>query len=266
MHDLSVLRFPETHPLERVKVFEREFEHSLARAMHIITDTETVRQEVIEQYGLSPSQVTAVLLGVSASKRPMAAVDLAPTLQRWGLRSGGYGLSVSALEPRKKIAELLAAWRRLPRALRERYPLVLAGVPGWRNEALQDAIKDGIAEGWLKHLGFVEEALLPSLYAGAALFVYPSSYEGFGLPPLEAMACGVPTMVSNRSCLPEVCDGAAVLIDPDDPDGFVQAIEQGLTDETWRTEAIRRGLARAAGLSWDRCVKGTVDVYRQLGA
>jgi alpha-1,3-rhamnosyl/mannosyltransferase len=266
VHDLSVLRFPETHPLERIKAFEREFEHSLARAAHVITDTETVRQEVIEQYGLSPDQVTAVLLGVSSSKRPMTATDLAPVLDRWGLRPGGYGLSISALEPRKKIAELLAAWRRLPRPLRDTYPLVLAGVPGWRNELLLQDIQAGIAEGWLKHLGFVEEALLPSLYAGAALFVYPSIYEGFGLPPLEAMACGVPTVVSSRSCLPEVCDSASRLVDPDDADDFMAAIEQGLTDEGWRAEAKARGLVRAGSLSWERCVKSTVDVYRQLGA
>jgi alpha-1,3-rhamnosyl/mannosyltransferase len=261
-----VLRFPETHPLERLKAFERDFERSLARATHVITDTETVRQEVIAHYGLPPGQVTAVLLGVGSSKRPMPAEDLAPILSRWGLEPGGYGLSVSALEPRKKIAELLSAWRRLPRSLRDRYPLVLAGVPGWRNEGLLQDIQAGIAEGWLRHLGFVEEALLPSLYAGAALFVYPSVYEGFGLPPLEAMACGVPSVVSSRSCLPEVCDGASRLVDPDDADDFVAAIEQGLTDEGWRAQARARGLARAQGLTWDRCIKSTVDVYRQLGA
>lgn len=262
VHDLSVFRYPETHPADRVRAFERSFMDSLSRALHVITDTETVRGELIETFGIRPESVTSVPLAADARYRPAEPDVLLPAIAQWDLRSGHYGLCVSTLEPRKKIAELMAAWRRLPRAIRDSYPLVLAGGAGWRNEELRVAVEQGVNEGWLKHLGFVDEALLPSLYAGAALFIYPSIYEGFGLPPLEAMASGTPVMVANRSCLPEVCGNAARYIDPDDGDGFLAGIIESLTDREWREQAAQRGLARAAQFRWDRCIDGTVDVYR----
>jgi glycosyltransferase involved in cell wall biosynthesis len=266
VHDLSVFRYPDTHPAERVSAFERNFAGSLARAAHIITDTETVRNELIEMLGVRSEIVTSVPLGVDPSFRPIPYHLAAPALNRWDLAPGHYGLCVSTLEPRKKISELLSAWRNLPKVVRDAYPLVLCGGAGWRNETLMGQIQDGLAEGWLRHLGYVEEALLPQLYAGASLFIYPSIYEGFGLPPLEAMASGVPTIVSNRSCLPEVCGDAARHVDPDDEDGFISVLTDGLADQDWRTESARRGLARARQFGWDRCIDGTVEIYRQVAA
>ena len=266
IHDLSVFRYHETHPADRVLAFEREFDRSLARAAHVITDTETVRAELIDSFSLRPDQVTAVPLGVDPSFRPHAAHLLEPTLRNWGLQQGQYGLCVSTLEPRKKISELLAAWRRLPRATRDAYPLVLCGGAGWRNEALQRQVEDGVAEGWLRHLGFVPEAMLPALYAGAAMFIYPSIYEGFVLPPLEALASGVPVMVSGRSCLPEVCGDAARYLDPDDGQGFTAAIERNLADAEWRADSLQRGVDRARQFSWGRCIDGTVAIYRHVAS
>ncbi len=266
IHDLSVFRYPETHPAARIAAFEVEFLASLGRATHVITDTETVRSELIEVFAVPPGSVTAIPLGVDCSFRPHADEELGPTLERWGLRPRGYGLCVSTLEPRKKISQLIAAWRNLPRPVRETYPLILCGGAGWRNEALRDEIQTGVAEGWLRHLGFVEESLLPRLYAGAALFIYPSIYEGFGLPPVEAMASGVPVMVSQYSCLPEVCGDAARYFDPDDADGFVTAIEQNLADRDWQSESVKRGLTRASQFSWDRCVDRTAQIYHDVAS
>jgi alpha-1,3-rhamnosyl/mannosyltransferase len=264
VHDLSVFRYPETHPVERIRDFERRFERSLRQAAHVITDTETVRGELIDTFGIAPESVTAVLLGVDAAFRPSAAAELEGPLRTWGLEPSRYALCVSTLEPRKKIGELLQAWRALPPSVRDGLPLVLAGGKGWRNDALRAEIDRAVAEGWLVQLGFVEEERLPALYAGARLFIYPSIYEGFGLPPLEAMASGVPVIVANRSCLPEVCGDAALYVDPDDVGPFAEAIERALLDETWRGAAVERGLARAAELSWTRCIEGTVGVYRKV--
>ncbi len=261
VHDLSVFRYPETHPAARIVEFERQFASSLARARHVITDTETVRQEVIAYFSLREEQVTAVPLGVDAHYRPHSADELGPVLAALGLRSGGYALCVSTFEPRKKIVELLAAWQRLPKDVRNAVPLVLAGAAGWRNEALHQKIEAGVAAGWLKHLGFVPEASLPPLYAGATLFLYPSIYEGFGLPPVEAMASGVPVIVAERSCLPEVCGGCARFVDPDDAEGFSAAIAAALADETWRAQARASGLRRAAGYDWSRCAERTAGIY-----
>ena len=132
------------------------------------------------------------------------------------------------------------------------------------NERIHDELIAAREEGWLRHLGHVDEVDLPRLYAGAALFVYPSAYEGFGLPPVEAMASGVPVIVSNRSCLPEVCGEAARYVDPDNDNEFLSAIAEGLDNEQWRAEAICRGLHRAKQFTWDRCTEDTVAVYRRV--
>jgi len=265
VHDLSVLRYPESHPAARVKAFERQFTSSLGRSLRIITDTETVRRELIDMFDIDPDRLVAVPLGVDARFRPANAEAIRTVLQQWNLAPGSYGLCVSTFEPRKKIPELIHAWRKLPSAIRDRFPLVLAGGSGWRNESLLEEIKSAAAEGWLVNLGFVDDAVLPELYAGAALFTYPSTYEGFGLPPLEAMASGVPVVVANRSCLPEVCGDSARYVDhPDDSHRFSEAIREALSDADWRSEAIRRGLARAGQFTWDRCIEGTVAVYRSV--
>lgn len=265
VHDLSVFRYPETHPADRVAAFERDFHSSLSRASHIITDTHTVRSELIDDYGVAPEIVTAIHLGVDPSFQPRTGDASAAALGKWGLKAGSYGLCVSTLEPRKNIAELLVSWRALPRALRDRHPLVLCGGAGWRNDALHELVRAGVAEQWLHFLGFVDEEVLPQLYAGAALFIYPSNYEGFGLPPLEAMASGVPAMVANRSCLPEVCGTAARYFDPSDAAGFIAALETNLVDEDWRAAATRAGIERAREFSWQRCIDRTVEVYRNVG-
>lgn len=264
VHDLSVFKYPETHPADRVLAFEREFTNSLARACHVITDTETVRGELIDMFAVPPAQVTSVNLGVDASFKPQPAQAVSAAVQRWELRPGRFGLCVSTLEPRKRISELLAAWRSLPRDLRDEYPLVLCGGAGWRNEQLRQQVDVGVREGWLRYLGYVEEAVLPQLYAAAALFVYPSTYEGFGLPPLEAMASGVPVMVAKRSCLPEVCGDAARYFDPDDVGGLAAAIECNLADDEWRGGAVERGVARAGEFNWRDCVERTVGIYAHV--
>ncbi len=264
VHDLSVFRYPETHPAERIAAFERDLPDSLARAAHIITDTQTVRRELLEMFDIDPSSVTAIPLGVDPSFRPIPGEECAPLLHGLGLKPREYGLCVSTIEPRKKISELLTAWRRLPREVRDVSPLVLCGGAGWRNETLRREIDNGVREGWLRYLGVVDEVLLPTLYAGAALFVYPSIYEGFGLPPIEAMASGVPVMVADRSCLPEVCGDAARYIDPDDADGFAEALERNLADVDWRNASVGRGIVQAAQFTWARCVDRTVEIYRAV--
>lgn len=266
VHDLSVFRYPETHPRERLKSFEREFLSSLSRARHIITDTETVRNELAADFSIPLDRISAVPLGVDGSTyRPRAGSELAP-LTALGLAPGAYALCVSTFEPRKRVIELIRAWGRLPERIRGTVPLVIAGAKGWLNESIHREIDAGIAGGWLKHLGFVADETLPLLYSGAALFIYPSIYEGFGLPPLEAMASGVPVLVSDRSCFPEVCSDAAGYIDPDDLDGFATSIAAALDDAEWRGQARARGLIRAASYSWDECAARTADVYRKVWA
>lgn len=263
VHDLSVFHFPETHPIERLRHFEREFASSLHRAAHIITDSQTIRHELMAHSAIDPRRITAVPLGVSPMFRQRSTAEVRQPLAKYDLVEGGYILCVSTIEPRKKIRELLDAWRALPFSIRSKIRLVVAGGGGWLNSTLLDELQGGM-DGSVQYLGYVPENELPALYAGAALFVYPSSYEGFGLPPVEAMASGVPVIVSNRSCLPEVTKGVAMVIDPDDIDAFALALQQGLTDQPWRAQAVAEGLEVASSYTWDRCAIQTRDVYQKV--
>lgn len=261
IHDLSVFKYPETHPVERIVDFEQRFSKTIARADHFVVDSQAVRQELIEFAGLDGNRVTVVHLGVAPEFQPRTLDQCRPMLDHFGLGFGAYTLCVSSFEPRKRIAKLIAAYREMPRALRQRIPLVLAGGVGWLNEELLDAIAQAKVEGWLRSLGYVADNHLHLLYSGAGLFVYPSTYEGFGLPPVEAMASGVPVVTANCSCLPEITGGAAMLVDPDDVVEFREGLERALTDEIWRAQAVKRGRAVAEQYSWNRCVAETVDVY-----
>lgn len=265
IHDLSVFKFPETHPADRLKQFEKNFHSSVERAVRIITDTETIRQELIGYFNISADRIQAIGLGFGPNFRPYLPADTNALMQQYGLRHGQYGLCVSTFEPRKKIMQLLSAWRELKADIRAQYPLVLAGAPGWLNDDLIQHIDRGVKEGWLYHLGFVREDYLPMLYAGAALFLYPSIYEGFGLPPLEAMACGIPAIVADQPCSKEICGDAAIYINPDDHPAFIDAIYDGLANKSARQRLIEKGLQRAGNYSWAKCISETVDLYRDIG-
>lgn len=263
-HDLSVFRQPECHPVDRVRFFEANVPASLKRAGAVITCSNTVRDEVIAYFGLPAERVTAIPLGVSAVFRPHAIEEIAAVLARYGLKAGRYALSVATLDPRKRFPELLKAWLALSDDVRRRWPLAVAGGEGWLSDDIRGQLDQGVAAGWARRLGYVPDADLPALYAGSALFVYPSTYEGFGLPPIEAMASGVPVVVANASCLPEVTRGAAMLVDPLDIEGFAENLARGLTDRAWRQDAVSRGHDVAASYSWDACIEKTVSVYRTL--
>lgn len=264
VHDFSIDRFPQMHPAARRRYFDLAFRRSLDRADALITDSETVRQELIADYSVAPQRVTAIHLGVDASFRPHTPTELLPVLARHGLVRGQYVLSVGTLEPRKRLDQLITAYAGLPAQLRARFPLVLTGARGWLNERVRPLIERGQAEGWLRYLGFVPQADLPAIYAGAHAFAMISIYEGFGLPLLEAMASGVPVLTSDRSCMPEVTDGAALLVDPDDVEAIRLQLTRLIEDAPWRAGATDRGLARAGGLTWARCLEKTTEVYRSV--
>ena len=266
VHDMSIYKHPDMHPPKRLADFERGFLDSLDRASHVMTDSHAIRHELIAQTGIVPEKVTTVHLGVSSKFAPFPlAVRGGAVRELLGEEAESYILCVATFEPRKRIEQAILAHARISEQ-QATPPLVLVGAKGWLNEALHALIERQAARGMLIVLGQVPETDLPFLYAGAKLFLYPSIYEGFGLPPIEAMASGVPVIVSNRSCLPEVTQGAAMMIDPDDVDAFAEAIRRGLEDDIWRREAIDHGIRVAASYTWGKCIENTVDVYRKVWA
>ncbi len=266
VHDLSTLRFPEFQPARRVRFLERHLAATVDRADHLLTVSEFVRREMIELLGVKPERVSAIHSGVDAAFHPRAADDptLLGTLARRGLEPGAYLLSVATFEPRKNLEGLVAAYANLPAAQRRAYPLVLVGAPGWKNESLQQALDKLGDRGEVRRLGFVPEAELPLLYAGARLFVYPSLYEGFGLPPLEAMASGTPVITSSGTAMEEVAGGAATLIEPRNTEALRDAISGLLAEPEKLAVQREQGLKRAQTLTWQRTVDQAVDIFRRV--
>lgn len=264
VHDLSIYRFPEMHPKASRRYFDLSFERSLKRADALITDSETVRQEIISDFSVPAERITAIHLGVDASFRPYSNPEVSDVLERYRLCYGGFMLAVATLEPRKKLDNLIEAYGLLPANVKKKYPLVIVGSAGWLNERAQKRIVQGQTQGWLRYLGYVPQADLPRIYAAARGFAMISIYEGFGLPVLEAMASGVPVLTSNCSCLPEVAGGAALLANPLDVEQVKVQMEILLTDDVWRYAAVVRGLRRANELTWEMCMQRTATVYRSL--
>lgn len=264
VHDLSHIRYPEYHPKERVKYLNRTLPQALKAADKIITGSEFSRQELLACFDVDPAKVVTVLDGVDPQFKPMTALDVKPTLDKYGVAYQGYILSVCTIEPRKNLVRLLQAFSALPDRLRKRYPLVLSGEKGWSNRKILEMAEPLLQAGELIFTGYLPQADLPFLYAGAKVFAYPSLYEGFGLPVLEAMASGVPIVTSNVSSLPEVSAGSALEVDPLSVDAITHALQQLLEDEVLIQRCIARGLERAKLLTWSKCVRETVGVYASL--
>lgn len=261
IHDLSVFHWAKCHPPERVRYLEAEIKLTLKRASVLITDSEYTRQEVASHFNWPLKRIRAVSLASADSFYPREPALLKDELLNYGLSSDGYCLFSSTIEPRKNIDALLSAYAMLPAPVRQKWPLVLTGYAGWRSEDLHRRIDAAIRQGWVRYLGYVPADKLPKLFAGARLFAFPSLYEGFGLPVLEAMASGVPVVCSNSSSLPEVVGDAAAMCDPRDVENLSRLISIGLEDENWRSNAIGRGLDRSAKFSWERCARETIAAY-----
>jgi glycosyltransferase involved in cell wall biosynthesis len=263
LHDLSAIAHPEWHPAYRVKQFQRHLDRALAQCTHLLTGSDYTRWEIIEQLGVKAARVTRVYHGIRTGLAPLPADDVARALRRLQLPPT-YLLHVGTLEPRKNLTLLTRAYCALPAAVRERCPLLLVGKWGWNTGALADFLHGEARHRGVIHVGYLAEEDLPVLYNGARALVYPSLYEGFGLPPLEMMACGGAVLASTAGSVAEVVGPCAHLVDPHDEPGWRDAMERVITDDDWRLE-LRRGVRQwVAPFTWERCALQTLQTYRQV--
>ena len=263
VHDLSHIRYPEYHPPHVIEWLGGNLARSLGRADRVITVSNVVRQELLEHYGGIPAEkVHTVYEGVDERYRPRTALETAPVLSGFGLSHKGYVLLVATLEPRKGIDVLLDAWALVPADLRRAYPLVLVGSRGWRNNVLVDRMAAFMAEGTVRHLGYISSDALPAVFSGAAVFSYPSVYEGFGLPVLDAMRSGVPVICRAGTSMAEFAEGACLLCATGEPKELAVKLESLLENHEERGAWVKKGLSQAAKFSWQRCAAETEAIYR----
>ena len=258
--DFSFITHPECHPKERMDYFSSKFWPRIKKADHVVFISEFIRQYGIENFGFSPENSTAIPLGVQHEHfRLLASEELGGVRQRHQLPEK-FILFVGSLEPRKNLERMLRSYLSLPRVLRDEYRCVLVGGSGWNNEEIQKLI-DANPEHLLR-LGYVSDEDLPKLYNLSSLFLFASLYEGFGLPALEAMACGCPVLSSNITSLPEVCGDAALLVDPYDSEAIRDGMMRILEDSSLASQFSDKGIEHVKRFTWDQCAREHLGVFR----
>lgn len=262
LHDAIPVMFPEDGLLGRSRLaFTLATKLTIATATRIIVGSETAGRDFRRLLGVPPEKVKTIYHAVDERFRPFDPDAIAMVRHRLGLPSK-FLLHVGINKPHKNLARLIEAFSRLEDS---ETALVLAGPEDQRYHQPRELVERLGLQCRVRFLGLVDEESLPGLYAAATAFVFPSLYEGFGLPVLEAMASGTPVLCSSASCLPEVVGGAAVLVDPLDTDAWAAAMTRIVKDGGLRAEMRRRGLARAAEFSWEKTARATLEVYGEVG-
>ena len=264
VHDLTFERDPNSAPPRLLPFLKRVVPQSARRATHIVADSLATAHDLSDLYGIPESKITTIYSGVDARFKPATTVSWQPQQDaalrlRYQIGNEPFVLAVGTMQPRKNHLALVRAFSKINIA---DVNLVIAGGKGWLyEEVLAEIRRLGLSQR-VKLIGFVDDADLPALYRAAAVFAFPSLYEGFGLPPLEAMASGVPVVASNASSLPEVIAAAGLLVPPHDVDALADALVRALTDQVWRQQVIPAGIARASQFTWQRAAEQLLEVYR----
>jgi alpha-1,3-rhamnosyl/mannosyltransferase len=272
VYDLIPLRFPQYTSARARLLFRWSMALALRAASHVIVISEATRRDLLAFFHLSPQDVTVISLAAAPSFRPPSPAEVQRVRHKYGLRQD-YVLYLGINKPHKNLVRLVEAWslvchsrfatRGSPLAMR-RSQLVIAGKWDARYPESKQRVAALRLQDAVRFLGPVAEEDLPALYGGAALFAFPSECEGFGLPVLEAMACGTPVVCANASSLPEVGGDAALYFDPANVEAMAEALGQALADADLRTELRERGLCQAAHFSWKWTAQKTLDLYGQM--
>ncbi len=266
IHDLSAYLYPETQVARRMRRARRRLPLMVRVASRIITPTESVRREVCEHLRVNPAKVSAVPEAPRRIFQPMPPVAALASNGRLGV-AGEFLLAVGTLEPRKNLLTLICAFEELVNASDSAKDLILviAGKTGWLNEKLFARVASSPVRERIRFTGYVTDTELRALYSMCVAFVYPSLYEGFGLPPLEAMSCGAPVIAGRIPSLIEILgDEAAILLPPTDAQSLVRSLKELFDAQEMRRRLSLAGQRRAAAFTWERTARLTLDVYQQI--
>ncbi len=265
VHDLAFLYFPEYIQAKNLAYLKRFLPKSVKRAAYIITVSENSKKDIIKHYKVPSEKIVVIPNAIDPGIfKPANKTEINHVKEKYRLPKK-YIHFHGNIEPRKNIQGLLSAYELLPSKLKTEYSLVLSGGKGWNDDQIHSQIAKLKKTGHeIVLTGYVDnEDGLAAIYSGASLFVYPSFYEGFGIPPLEAMACGIPVITSNASSLPEVVGDAAILVSPQDAPQLSKEIAKVLSNAKLRKNMIDRGLARARMFSWDSSAKKLIELLEK---
>ena len=262
IHDLGYLHEPDAHPVRQRNILGLTTRWSVRAATRVIAISEATKRDLVTRYEVPSSKITVVPHGVSERFVPASRGRVAELRRRLQLPER-FLLAVGTIQPRKNLGNLARAVEQLAVTGID-CPLVVAGKRGWMADEVMNEIAPVLERGLVRILGYVPDDDLPALYSAAEIVPFVSRYEGFGLPAIEAMACGTPVVVSNRGALPEVAGEAAPVVDPDDPAAIADAIRALLVDAVLHTSAVARGRIHAAGFTWRRTAQETLAVLRDV--
>jgi glycosyltransferase involved in cell wall biosynthesis len=261
VHDLSVTLFPQWHPRYRVKKFEKHLAASVGQTSRFIAVSQTTKQDLIRYWNIPESKIEVVLEAPRPQFFRRSAEEMLRVRRRYTLPEK-FLLFVGSLEPRKNVLGFLKSYATLPASVRDEYKVVLAGGRGWDNDEVFEEIKrlgDSV-----RYLGYFPDELLSSLMGAAHALIYPSFYEGFGLPPLEAMACGVPVVAARAGSLPEILGEAPLYLDPYDATSIRAALLKICSDNLFVRSLAERGVEHVKKFSWAKAAEQTCRIYETL--
>lgn len=266
VHDLSFERDPGSAPARLIPFLKRVVPESARRADHIVADSYATARDLVELYSIPAGKITTIHSGVGPRFSPFSGSIYeerrrSHVLNKYGIGDRPFLFTVGTMQPRKNHLRLVQAFARVPATDAQ---LVISGGKGWMYDDVQAEVTKLGIENRVTFTGFTDDVDLPHLYRAARAFAFPSIYEGFGLPLLEAMASAVPVVTSNASSLPEVVGDAGLQVNPFDVDALAAALDTALNDETWRMQAISKGLERAAEFTWPKAARQLLGIYDAL--
>jgi len=262
IHDLTTILYPDHHVKSNVFLHKERFKN-IHKIDAILTNSEYTKKDIVEHLQIKPEKVFVTYLGADEKFKPLDALSVNPIIAKYRIQKP-YILFVGTLEPRKNVQNIIKAFNQLKKTHKIPHQLVLAGQKGWKFDDIFKEIELSEFKSDIIHIGYADDSDVPALMSGAEVFVYPSLYEGFGLPVLEAMKCGVPVITSNISSMPEVGGDACLYVEPESVSQLADKLLMLINSKDLQAELSKKGIKRAGFFSWEKCAVDTLKVYRAV--